>query len=98
MQRDIEITRRTLWDLRNICIDVGQLFDSLGYGSSGLQRRREHFLRVVGDSYEMAGILQQAMAEHDSGALVLMQQMQDQARAQEQADAQAQARAQITRD
>lgn len=76
MRNDIEMTKRTLWDLRETSVDVERLFRSVGCTSHRLARLQEAFLLVLVESYETATILQGALAEHDRCALALLRQMQ----------------------
>ena len=73
---DIECTKRTLWDLREICLDVTRLFGNVGYSSRRLARLQENLVRVLSESYESATQLQQVLAEHDAAALALLREMQ----------------------
>ena len=76
MRDDIECTKRTLWDLREICIDVTQLFGNVGYSSRRLARLQENLVKLLSESYESAAHLQQVLAEHDAAALALLRGMQ----------------------
>lgn len=76
MRDDIECTKRTLWDLREICIDVTRLFSTVGYSSRRLARLQEQLVKLLSDSYESATQLQQVLAEHDAAALALLREMQ----------------------
>jgi len=73
---DIECTKRTLWDLREICLDVTRLFGNVGYSSRRLARLQENLVRLLSESYESATQLQQVLAEHDAAALALLREMQ----------------------
>lgn len=77
MRDDLECTKRTLWDLREICIDVTRMFTTVGYSSRRLARLQEELVRLLSESYESATLLQRTLAEHDAGALALLRQMQD---------------------
>jgi hypothetical protein len=77
MRDDIECTKRTLWDLREICIDVTRLFGNVGYSSRRLVRLQERLVKLLSESYESASQLQQLLAEHDAAALALLRQMQE---------------------
>ncbi|KQV84948.1 hypothetical protein ASD15_07365 [Massilia sp. Root351] len=76
MRDDIECTKRTLWDLREICLDVTQLFGNVGYSSRRLARLQENLVKLLSESYESATQLQQVLAEHDAAALALLRDMQ----------------------
>lgn len=85
MRNDIEVTKRTLWDLREICLDVTRLFGNAGYSSRRLTRLQDGLVKLLSDSYESATLLQEVLAEHDRIALQLLRHMQDQLREQERA-------------
>ena len=72
MQGDMVSTRNTLWELRSYCIDVGALFERLGYASGALQRRQQTLLHLLEESCVSASILIDAVAEHDRQALALL--------------------------
>lgn len=76
MRRDLDATRQTLWELRGICLDVRQLFGSMGYRSARLKSRQDAFLSAVDDVLEGAGVLQQAMTTHDAVALHELRRLQ----------------------
>jgi hypothetical protein len=75
MRRDLESTKHTLWELRGICLDVRQLFSSIGYHSARLQRKQQAFLHAVDAVLELSNALQHSMGEHDSAAIVLLRQL-----------------------
>ena len=77
MRDDIEATKRTLADLRDICIDVTRLFDGVGYRSHRLVRLQDDFVALLNHSYETASALQHMLHEHDARALALLQAMQE---------------------
>ena len=77
MRDDIECTKRTLWDLREICIDVTRLFGNVGYSSRRLARLQEKLVKLLSESYESATQLQQVLAEHDATALRLLREMHE---------------------
>lgn len=72
MQGDIVATRNTLWELRGFCIDIGAMFDRLGYNSARLQRRQQTLLRLLEESCVAASTLIDVVAEHDRQALELL--------------------------
>ncbi|WP_332856307.1 hypothetical protein [Duganella sp. S19_KUP01_CR8] len=80
MRNDIEVTKNTMWELRSYCIDVGRMFEQLGYHSPGLRRRQALFLQVLENSCVAACTMQAALAEHDSTALALLRARQVQER------------------
>lgn len=77
MRDDLECTKRTLSDLRDICVDVTQMFSTVGYSSRRLARLQEDMVSLLSASYEAATQLQCMLAEHDASALALLRQMQD---------------------
>jgi hypothetical protein len=81
MRNDIESTKRTLLQLRELCVDVGGMFDSIGYRSRMLDSTQEAFLVVVDESCAIATTLQRALELHDTRALALLRDMQDAERA-----------------
>lgn len=76
MRNDIEVTKRTLSELREISVQVAKLFDRVGCTSRRLESLQDAFLQVLSESYECATVLQGALAEHDRRALALLRQMQ----------------------
>ncbi len=76
MRNDIEITKNTMWELRSYCIDVGRMFEQLGYQSPRLRRRQALFLQILENSCVAAGTMQAALAEHDNTALALLRARQ----------------------
>ncbi len=78
MRNDIESTKRTLLALREISLDVGTMFCSIGFHSRLLDRTQQGFLNVVDASCATATTLQDALDAHDSHALLLLRQMQHQ--------------------
>lgn len=83
MHTDIEVTKSTMWELRGYCIDVGRMFEQLGYQSPRLKRRQADFLQVLETSCVSASTMQEALVAHDSAVLALLraQQLQDRASA-----------------
>ena len=84
MRDDIEATKRTLWDLREICLDVTRLFSNVGYSSRRLTRLQDGLVSLLSESYETASRLHEVLAEHDRIALALLRHMQQQAQEQMQ--------------
>ncbi len=78
MRNDIEVTKNTMWELRSYCIDVGRMFEQLGYQSPGMRRRQALFLQILENSCVAAGTMQAALAEHDNTALALLRARQAQ--------------------
>nr|WP_315398010.1 hypothetical protein [uncultured Duganella sp.] len=76
MRDDIEVTKRTMWELRGYCIDVGRMFEQLGYQSAGLKRRQAAFLQVLETSCISASTMQEALVAHDSAVLALLRAQQ----------------------
>lgn len=83
MRDDIEMTKSTMWELRGYCIDVGRMFEQLGYQSSGLRRRQATFLQVLEMSCISASTMQEALIAHDTAVLAVLraQQIHDRASA-----------------
>ena len=69
MRDDIEVTKSTMWELRGHCLDVGRIFDQLGYQSARLKQRQEVFLQVLESSCVSASTMQEALTAHDSSVL-----------------------------
>jgi hypothetical protein len=76
MQGDMAATRSTLWELRGYCIDIGAMFDRLGFVSSALQRRQQTLLRLLEESCVSASLLIDTIAAHDRQALALLRAQQ----------------------
>jgi hypothetical protein len=76
MRNDIESTKRTLLLLRELCVDVGGMFDSIGFKSAFLDSTQETFLAVVDESCVTATTLQRALEMHDVRALALLREME----------------------
>ncbi|TWI70165.1 hypothetical protein IP91_01245 [Pseudoduganella lurida] len=81
MRNDIESTKRTLIVLRNLCVDIGALFRTIGFHSNMLGRTQEGFLAVVDDACNTATTLQRALEMHDTRALMLLREMEEGGRA-----------------
>ncbi|QBE62340.1 hypothetical protein [Pseudoduganella lutea] len=81
MRNDIESTKRTLLQLRELCVDVGGMFHSIGFESAMLETTQENFLAVVDESCITAATLQRALEMHDVRALALLREMADADRA-----------------
>ncbi len=76
MRNDIESTKRTLVLLRELCVDVGGMFHSIGFESRFLAHTQETFLAVADESCITATTLQRAIEMHDTRALLLLRQME----------------------
>ena len=76
MRDDIEVTKKTMWELRGYCIDVGRMFEQLGYQSQGLRRRQATFLQVLETSCISASTMQEALVAHDSAVLAVLRAQQ----------------------
>jgi len=89
MRDDIEFTKNTMWELRGYCIDVGRMFEQLGYQSPGLKRRQTAFLQILETSCASASGMQQALTAHDDAVLAYLraEQLRERASAQESAQA-----------
>lgn len=72
MRDDIEFTKSTMWELRGYCIDVGRMFEQLGYQSARLQRRQTAFLEILERSCESASGMQRALDAHDDAVLAFL--------------------------
>ncbi|GGY56700.1 hypothetical protein [Pseudoduganella albidiflava] len=77
MRNDIESTKRTLLLLRDLCVDMGGMFDSIGFHSRVLDRTQETFLAIVDESCLTATTLQRALVMHDTRALALLREMHE---------------------
>lgn len=80
MRNDIESTKRTLLLLREVCVDVGGMFHSIGFKARILESTQEKFLAVVEESCLIATTLQRAFEMHDARALALLREMEEAAR------------------
>ena len=77
MRNDIESTKRTLLQLRELCVDVGGMFDSIGFRSAMLDSTQETFLVVVDESCITATTLQRALEMHDTRAIALLRELHE---------------------
>ncbi|WP_338758707.1 hypothetical protein [Massilia sp. METH4] len=87
MRNDIESTKRTLLQLRELCTDVGGMFSSIGFSSTFLDNTQETFLVVVDDACVTATTLQRALEMHDTRALALLRELHEAERASRTDDA-----------
>jgi hypothetical protein len=78
MRDDIEATKRSLLQLRELCVNIGTLFSSIGFRSWMLDRTQRAFLKVVDVSCELSTNLQGALEAHDNRALSILRQEQAQ--------------------
>lgn len=76
MREDIESTKRTLADLREICLDVTRLFGGVGYSSRRLVQLQDDFVALLNVSYDTANALQGMLIEYDIRALAMLRQLQ----------------------
>jgi hypothetical protein len=76
MRDDIEVTKNTMWELRGYCIDIGRMFDQLGYQSPALKRRQATFLQLLETSCVSASTMQEALTAHDETVLALLRAQQ----------------------
>ena len=81
MRTDIEYTKSTLLELRDYCIDIGRMFEQLGYKSLALQRRQAHFMALLEASCESASRMQDALTRHDDAVLARLRAEADAASA-----------------
>jgi CRISPR/Cas system CSM-associated protein Csm2 small subunit len=72
MRTDIEFTKNTMLELRGYCIDVGRMFDQLGYQSARLKRRQDAFLKILEESCESASGMQRELDAHDDAVLAFL--------------------------
>jgi conjugal transfer/entry exclusion protein len=82
MRGDIEFTKTTMSDLRSYCIDVGGMFEQLGYQSAALKRRQAAFLRILEASCVAANGMQEALTAHDDAVLAFLRAEQLRERAE----------------
>jgi hypothetical protein len=78
MREDIEISKRSLLQLRELCINVGALFGNMGFHSWMLDRTQRAFITVVDLSCALSTTLQGALEAHDNRALSILRQEQAQ--------------------
>lgn len=76
MRNDIEFTKTTMGELRGYCIDVGCMFEQLGYQSARLRRRQAAFLEVLDLSCASASSMQEALTAHDEAVLAFLRAQQ----------------------
>jgi len=69
MRTDIEYTKVTMFELRDHCVDIGRLFEQLGYESAGLKRRQAALIAVLEASCAAATRMQEALTRHDDAVL-----------------------------
>lgn len=69
MRTDIEYTKGTMLELRDYCIDIGRLFEQLGYESRALKRRQALFMEILDASCASASRMQEALTRHDEAVL-----------------------------
>lgn len=93
MRNDIESTKRTLLLLRDLCVDMGGMFDSIGFDSRLLDSTQKTFLAVVDESCITATTLQRALEMHDIRALALLRELHEAERAVDGADGDAETKA-----
>lgn len=77
MRNDIESTKRTLLLLRELCVDVGSMFHSIGFKARILANTQQTFLALVDESCGTATTLQRALEMHDARALALLRAMEE---------------------
>lgn len=75
MRNDIETTKRSLLALRDVCLDVGTMFGSIGFRSRLLARTQHTFVAAIDASCTTATALQLALQSHDRCALALLREM-----------------------
>lgn len=75
MRNDLDTTKRTLLALREVCLDVGTMFGSIGFRSRLLARTQRTFVTAIDTSCATATALQLALQSHDRCALALLREM-----------------------
>jgi hypothetical protein len=78
MRDDIEATKRTLLQMRALCVEIGVQFLGIGFRSWILERSQKAFLAAVDLSCDLATTLQGALEAHDNRALFILRQEQAQ--------------------
>lgn len=73
MRDDIEVTKRTMRDLRHHCIDIARIFDQLGYQSLRLRQQQAMFVAVLESACTAASAMQAAVHAHDADVLARLQ-------------------------
>ncbi|MYN27319.1 hypothetical protein [Duganella levis] len=81
MRTDIEFTKSTMMELRDYCVDIGRMFEQLGYESAGLKRRQTAFLEILDASCASASRMQDALTRHDDAVLAKLRAEADAAAA-----------------
>ncbi len=81
MRTDIEFTKGTMLELRDYCVDIGRLFDQLGYESAPLKRRQALFMQILDASCASASRMQDALTRHDEAVLAQLRAQADAASA-----------------
>ncbi|MRW94262.1 hypothetical protein GJ699_30235 [Duganella sp. FT80W] len=82
MRTDIEYTKSTMLELRDYCIDIGRMFEQLGYESAALKRRQQLFMEILDLSCASASRMQDALTRHDDAVLAMLRAQADAAAAQ----------------
>ncbi|TFW30946.1 hypothetical protein E4L98_01375 [Duganella callida] len=72
MRDDIEYTKSTMLELRDYCVDIGRMFEQLGYESARLKRRQAVFMELLESSCAAASKMQDALTRHDDAVLALL--------------------------
>jgi hypothetical protein len=81
MRTDIEFTRSTMLELRAYCVDIGRIFEQLGYDSAALKRRQLTFMAVLDASCASASRMHEALTVHDNTVLARLRAEADSASA-----------------
>ena len=74
----VESTRKSLWALRDCCLEIDTMFAQLGYASALLRRRQQELLQEIADSCALAGVLQTELSAHDDAVLARLRIMRAQ--------------------
>lgn len=81
MRADIEFTKTTMLELRDSCVDIGRLFEQLGYQSRRLKNRQDVCIDVLERACALASRMQDALTRHDEAVLAQLRAQADAATA-----------------
>ncbi|HJV01315.1 MAG TPA: hypothetical protein VJ752_12245 [Burkholderiaceae bacterium] len=74
----VESTRKSMWELRDCCLEIDTMFEQLGYVSARLRRRQQELLQEIADSCALAGVLQAELSAHDAAVLARLRALRAQ--------------------
>jgi hypothetical protein len=74
MRSDIEGACESMCNLRDLCVDICEMFAAAGHKSAMLQRGRERFNDTVREACRLSQSLVEAVDAHDRRALAIRQQ------------------------